>query len=256
MSMIAVSVQSGSNGNCIYVQTPGARLIFDAGVSGICAQRRLAALGVDISAADAMMISHDHSDHVRCAGVFNRKFGLPLYITAATLRGAQEYRTLGPLSNVTHFDSGSSVTIGDAVVHTFRTPHDACDGVAFVVESHGRRLGVLTDLGHVFDGLGTLLGTLDAVFLESNYDPASLESGPYPWHLKQRIRGPRGHLSNFEAAELLRLASGRLRWAALSHLSGENNSPELAMATARSMLGKDFPLVVASREGSSGIMEV
>jgi phosphoribosyl 1,2-cyclic phosphodiesterase len=254
--MIAISVQSGSNGNCIYVEAAGARLLFDAGISGLQAQRRLAALGRDVQRADGVFISHDHSDHIRCAGVYHRKFGIPVHVTDETLRAARRWQALGEISHVRHFESGQSVAVGRAVVHTVPTPHDGADGVAFVVEAEGKRLGILTDLGHVFAGLPELLGTLDAVFIESNYDPRMLAEGPYPYHLQQRIRGDGGHLANHEAAELLRLCHGRLKWACLAHLSEQNNTPALAMQTSRAMLPRDFPLIVASRYEAGEVLEV
>jgi phosphoribosyl 1,2-cyclic phosphodiesterase len=246
--MIAIALQSGSNGNCVYVEADGARLLFDAGISGQQAERRLAAFGRDIRSVDAVIISHDHRDHVRCAGVYQRKFGLPLWVSEATLDAATRRRPLGRLAAVWHFRPGESIAFGDAAVHTLPTPHDGADGAAFVVETAGTRLGVLTDLGHVFDGLRGLMADLDGVLIESNYDPTLLAEGPYPAHLKERIRGPGGHLSNVEAAGLLRDHAGpRLRWACLSHLSEANNTPGVALSTHREALNGALPLQAASR---------
>jgi len=254
--MIAISVQSGSNGNCIYVEAGDARLIFDAGISGRQASIRLEALGRRIESADAVIISHDHCDHIGSAGVYQRKFGLPIYVTRKTLDAACACRSLGTLTDVRHFQAGAPLRIRDAVVHTIPTPHDGADGVAFVVQAEGKRLGVLTDLGHVFDGLGDVVASLDAVFLESNYDPDMLANGPYPYPLQQRIKGPRGHLSNHESADLLAAAGANLKWACLAHLSEQNNHPTLAMRTHRRVLPSDFPLFVASRYESSNMPEV
>jgi phosphoribosyl 1,2-cyclic phosphodiesterase len=143
------------------------------------------------------------------------------------------------------------------VVQTIPTPHDAADGVGFVVTDGARRLGVLTDLGHVFAGLGEVISTLDAVFLESNYDPHMLANGPYPLYLQERIAGDQGHLSNAEAAKLLHaFASGKLQWVCLAHLSEQNNTPQLAIETHESILRNRFPLHVASRYESTGAFEV
>ena len=227
--MIVIALQSGSNGNCIYVEAGGTRLLFDAGISGVQAERRLAATGRDIRNTDALIISHDHADHVRCAGVYQRKFGVPLHITSQTLAAAGRYR-LGELTDVHHFAPGDMLRFGEVSVETIPTPHDGIDGSAFIVEAGGRRLGILTDLGHVFEDLPEIKAALDGVLIESNYDPAMLKKGSYPAFLKERIRGIGGHLSNDEAAALLRDCSpGRLQWACLSHLSGENNSPTVAM---------------------------
>lgn len=246
--MIAISLQSGSNGNCIYVETDRARLLFDAGISGSLVQERLTMFGRDIRSVDAAIISHDHGDHIRCAGVLQRKFGLPVYATRRTIEAGKAQHRLGRLDMVRFFEAGDAIEIAGVTVETMRTPHDAEDGVVFVVSSAGKRLGILTDLGHVFDGLEDLVSTLDAVFLESNYDPHMLANGPYPRHLKQRIQGPRGHISNMEAARIISSAcTGRLKWACLAHISEQNNSPDLALRTHRAIVPADVPIYIASR---------
>ena len=246
--MIVIALQSGSNGNCIYVESGSTRLLFDAGISGVQAQRRLAANGRDIRSVDALIISHDHSDHVRSAGIFQRKFGLPLHITRDTLAAARRYK-LGAIPDVRHFAPGDVLRFGEVSVETIPTPHDGVDGSAFVVEADGRRLGILTDLGHVFEDLPEIVASLDGVLIESNYDPAMLKRGPYPPFVKDRIRGTGGHLSNGEAAALLReCGHGRLRWACLSHLSGENNSPAVAMQTHQKAAPEHLTLLAASRD--------
>jgi phosphoribosyl 1,2-cyclic phosphodiesterase len=255
--MQVISLQSGSNGNCIYVEAGGVRLLFDAGISGSQAELRLAARGRDISAVDAVLISHDHRDHVRCAGVFQRKFGLPVYATRRTMEAANAYCNLGVMTDVQYFEAGARLLFGHVVIETIPTPHDGADGVAFVVDDGRQRLGILTDLGHVFDGLASVVQSLDAVILESNFDPDMLAHGSYPEFLKRRIQGPRGHLSNLEAADLLRRAlGGSLRWACLAHLSAENNTPELALNCHRDVVGSRLPLCVASRYEPSGVLEV
>jgi phosphoribosyl 1,2-cyclic phosphodiesterase len=255
--MRVISLQSGSNGNCIYVEAGGVRLLFDAGISGSSAVERLAAHDRDIRAVDALIISHNHSDHISSAGIFQRKFGIPLYVTSRCLSAAQTRCSLGKLKEVHHFRSGSTIRIGSVSVHTIPTPHDGEDGVVFVVDDGERRLGILTDLGHVFQDLGRTIASLDAVFLESNYDPEMLTNGPYPRFLKMRIKGPGGHISNRESAELLAgAAGGRLQWACLAHLSEENNSPEVALRTHREVLGTGLPLHIASRYRVSEIFSL
>ena len=254
--MRLISLQSGSNGNCIYVEAGGVALLFDAGISGIQVKERLALHGRDASAVDAVLISHDHVDHSRSMGVLHRKFALPIYATAETYAAAKRH-PLGEIADLRHFRSGETLRFGKVAVETISTPHDAEDGVVFVVDDGARRLGVLTDLGHPFSGLNDLIASLDAVLLESNYDPDMLANGPYPDFLKRRIAGPAGHISNFEAAELLRAAaSKRMKWACLGHLSHDNNTPKLALATHRKILGKRLPIFVATRYEVSGVMEV
>ena len=135
-------------------------------------------------------------------GVLNRTFGLPIYATAKTYEVAKRY-AVGQIEDLRHFTAGNTVKVGKVVVETIPTPHDAEDGVVFVVCDGKHRLGITTDLGHVFDGLGDVVASLDAVLLESNYDPQMLANCPRPEWVKKRIAGPAGHISNFEAAELL-----------------------------------------------------
>jgi phosphoribosyl 1,2-cyclic phosphodiesterase len=255
--VIAISLQSGSNGNCIYVESRGARILLDAGLSGRRTELRLEQFGRRIRDVQAVIVSHDHVDHVSCAGVLHRKFGLPVYITPRTLASWRARGTAGRLDAVNSFHAGETLRFGGLSVQTVPTPHDASDGVAFIVCAEGRRLGVLTDLGHVFRGLEEHVASLDGVIIESNYDPHMLERGPYPPTLQERIKGPRGHLSNAEAADLLRRAGGRgLQWACLAHLSEHNNHPSVALRTHEEILGRRYPLHVASRHEPTGIFEV
>jgi phosphoribosyl 1,2-cyclic phosphodiesterase len=253
--VIAISLQSGSNGNCIYVEANGVRLLFDAGICGVRAETRLRAYKRDIRNVDALIISHDHTDHINYAGVYQRKYGVPIFITPRTLYKAETERKLGRLSNVNYFLAGGKLQFGDVAVQTVPTPHDGVDGVAFIVSSGCKRLGILTDLGHAFRELSAVVSSLDAVFIESNYDPLMLSTGPYPAFLKKRIRGPKGHLSNREAAELL-LAGVRLKWACLSHLSENNNKPAVALKTHREIVGRRLALYTASRYAPSAIFTV
>ncbi len=255
--MKAVSLQSGSNGNCIYVETGDARILFDAGISGIQAERRLAAVGRDIRDVDCVMISHDHWDHSRYAAVLSRKYGLKVSMTPKTYSKVTSYGGCGRFHEISHFGAGEIIRFGDTSVMTIPTPHDAVDGVAFIVDDSRSRLGVMTDLGHVFKGLPELLMTLDGVFLESNYDVSMLENGPYPAFLKNRIKGRSGHISNTDAAGLLSPAfRERLKWACLAHLSEQNNTPGTALDTHRDIIGTEAALSVASRYGVSSLMSL
>ena len=255
--MNIISLQSGSSGNCIYVETDGVRLLFDAGISGTQARDRLSATGRDIRDANALLISHDHIDHSACAGIYQRKFGLPVYATSRTLRRAGKIRDLGPMPDVRHFHAGETVRFGNVTVETIPTPHDGVDGVAFVIDDGRKRLGIFTDLGHVFSDLKSALAGVDAAVLESNHDLEMLANGPYPYSLKRRIRGPGGHISNIEAAELVACSAGsRLRWVCLAHLSAENNTPELALSTHRDVLGSGLILHIAGRYEATSVLTV
>jgi len=253
--VLTFSLQSGSNGNSIYVEADGVRLLFDAGLSGALAAERLAARGRDIRDVTALVLSHEHDDHVRGAGVFQRKFGIPIWITRRTLR--RSAALIGPVSDVRHFTAGERIEFGPVRVFTVPTPHDAAEPVCFVIEHAGRRLGILTDLGHPFRALPRILEDLDAAYLESNYDPEMLAAGPYPAALKARIRGQHGHLSNEESAALsARAARSRLGWIAAAHLSEVNNEPERALDAHRRGIGRTFPVHLASRYAVGDVLEI
>lgn len=254
--MKVLSLQSGSNGNCVYVASGGTSVLVDAGISGVRAADRLASFRIDIRSVTAVLITHDHADHIAFAGVYRRKFGLPVYMSDRTFEAAKIRHKLGRIKGLEKFRSGDSLRIGSLALQTVPTPHDATDGVAVVVDDGRHRIGVLTDLGHVFAGLSDIVASLDAVLLESNYDPQMLESGPYPEILRRRIRGPGGHLSNGEAAELLRASGRRLAWACLAHLSEENNTPELALEAHRRVLPGSLPLLTASRYAPVEMLEL
>jgi phosphoribosyl 1,2-cyclic phosphodiesterase len=254
--MISFSVNSGSNGNCIYVESDDVRLLLDAGVSGLRTASRLAGHGRDVAAVRAVIISHDHADHIRCAGVLARKFRLPVYMTRAVFAVCERY-ALGPIPDVYFFRPGQTLTFGHVSVATCPTPHDAADPVSFVISDGRRRLGILTDLGRVFERLPRVLSRLDAVFLESNYDPQMLAAGPYPPALKRRIAGGAGHLSNVQAGELVRdHADGRLQWVCLAHLSQVNNTPEIALGTHLEIAGRGRPVHVAGRHAPGSLLRI
>ncbi len=249
--MDVISLQSGSAGNCVFVRSGATQLLFDAGISGRKAETRLASCGFDIRECDAVVLSHEHSDHISGLGVFHRKFGLPVFASLRTWNATRAKPTTGDIGTPNHFVVGEKFQIGSLRIESFRTPHDAVEGACFVIEdvADGQRFGLLTDLGHVFKGLGNVVRGLDAVLIESNYDDEMLRSGPYPQRLKDRISGKRGHISNADAADLLDgCLNGQLQWACLGHMSGENNSPEVALATHRERHGDRFPILCAERD--------
>jgi phosphoribosyl 1,2-cyclic phosphodiesterase len=244
--MTAISLQSGSNGNCYYVESNGTKLLFDAGITASMAARRLEEHGRDIKDVDALIISHDHGDHARHTGVYSRKYKMPVYITQRTYEAAAKKHGIGRMNDVCHFRTGDVIGIGGISIETIPSPHDSADGSLFIISSEGKRLGIWTDLGHVRDELYPLVSTLDGLFIESNYDPLMLDNGPYPAFLKQRIKGPEGHLSNIDCAELLQ-AGTKLQWACLAHISNNNNSPETALETNRRIAGDSIQLYTANR---------
>ena len=248
------SLQTGSNGNCFYVETPDTKLIIDAGISGKQAQLRLKDKKRDLWDADAILISHNHTDHSRCAGTFQRKIRKPLYMTTGSFAACEH--KLGVLYEHHTYTAGSELKFKDTTVQTIPTPHDGEDSVVFIISYDNKKLGIFTDLGHCFAGLGEYISDLDAIYLESNYDPDMLENGPYPLYLRQRISGDAGHITNAEAAHLLKAHAKKLQWAVLSHLSENNNTPVVAVNTARDILGNDLDLWVAPRYDSFKMLTV
>jgi phosphoribosyl 1,2-cyclic phosphodiesterase len=246
--MIVIPLQSGSTGNCIYVKTQDHAFLFDAGISAKCAGERLASLGKNITDVDALFITHEHSDHIQCAAIFAKKFHLPIYLTHKTYARAKKRFRLDGLPELVFFSAGDVLNFGTSVIQSIPTPHDAVDGCVYTVQDQKHKVGIFTDLGHVFSELENVLPTLDGLYIESNYDPTMLRTGKYPESLKRRISGPGGHISNKDAANLIAdHASERLQWVCIGHLSEENNSPEKALATHRHRLGCFLPIGVASR---------
>ncbi len=257
--MEVITLQSGSSGNCVFVRSGETGVLFDAGISGCKAESRLADYGYDIRDCQALVLSHEHYDHISGVGVFHRKFGLPVYANLRTWNATRSKPSTGHIGGPNHFVSGEPFQIGSLKIEPLRTPHDAIDGVCFVIEetSSGQRFGLLTDLGHVFNGLEEVIGTLDAVLIESNYDDMMLRHGNYPQRLKDRISGKGGHISNEDAARLLdKCHASQLQWVCLGHLSAHNNSPEVALATHRERHGDRFSLFVADRDGATQLPRI
>lgn len=226
------ALASGSSGNAWLVRCPEGALLVDAGLSGRAVAQAVESVGGSMDGVGLLLLTHDHADHAQGAGVIHRRHGIPLAMTRGTWRATRD--RIGAVAAPRLLRDGETVNACGFALHPVATPHDGAEPCGFVIERGGRRVGILTDLGHPFPGLAPLLATLDGVFLESNYDPAMLASGPYPESLKRRIRSRHGHLSNEEAGELLAgCAGGRLTRAVLSHLSAENNEPALALAAVK-----------------------
>jgi phosphoribosyl 1,2-cyclic phosphodiesterase len=246
MSLRTFSLQSGSRGNCIFVEANNTRIFIDAGISGRAVKERLAAHHIDPVSIDAALISHDHSDHVVNAGVFQRMFDLDLWMTRETADAS--LHRLGKIRPVNCFTAGESFSVGNLKIETVKTPHDGVCGVNFIIDTGAERLGIFTDLGHIYDGLIDAVCSLDAVYIESNFDENMLQTGLYPHDLKIRVAGERGHISNVECAKILKEAfGGSLRWASLAHLSQENNTREIALDTIREYVDEKYPVYCTDR---------
>lgn len=225
MSLYITSLNSGSNGNCYYVGNDTEAILVDAGISCRETEKRLINLNLSIAKVKAIFVSHEHSDHIRGIPVLAKKYNLPVYISAGTLRNChfdldqQHYKI---------FIKDQPVTIGTLSIVGFTKLHDAAEPHSFVVECSGTKVGVFTDIGAPCKNLKRYFKQCHAAFLESNYDEEMLENGSYPIHLKNRIRGGKGHLSNNEALDFFKEhRPAFLSHIILSHLSKENNHPAL-----------------------------
>jgi phosphoribosyl 1,2-cyclic phosphodiesterase len=230
-----VVLGSGSSGNCTLVEGLRARLLIDCGLSARETGRRLQKVGCDPRSIDAVIVSHEHADHVGGAGNFSRRFGAPVYTTPATAAAAR--LSASGIAGLVHTEAGRSFTVGDLTIYPFSVPHDAADNVGLVLQCGETRLGYATDLGHPSSLAVERLGECDVLVAEANHDAEMLRNGPYPWSVKQRILSRHGHLSNEEMASLVAgAAARRTRHLFLAHLSATNNRPDLALAAGRRAL--------------------
>lgn len=229
---------SGSAGNCAYVETEETRILVDAGFSLRQIRQRLASIGRTPENLTGILVTHEHSDHIRGLGLLNQKLGIPVYCNRPT-REAIELQLQARL-DCCLFETSASFEIGDVLVETFTIPHDAQDPVGFLLRSNGANIGFLTDLGHVTKLVLDRMSPANAVVLEANHDVKMLQNNVRrPWSLKQRILGRHGHLSNDAAADTAeQMMSDRLRHLYLGHLSRECNRPELAYQVVDERLRK------------------
>lgn len=225
MSLFITSIASGSNGNCYYIGTNSEAVLVDAGISCREIENRMARLALSLKNVKAVFVSHEHSDHIQGLAVLAKKWKLPVYITTNTLRVGRV-----PLHDhpVFSFRCSEPVTVGSFTVIPFSKAHDAADAHSFVITSNGVKVGVFTDIGAPCANLVRHFSECDAAFLEANYDEQMLAQGHYPVHLKNRIRGGLGHLSNRQALELFKTHKPPfMSHLVLAHLSKNNNCPTL-----------------------------
>ena len=244
------SLGSGSRGNATLIEAGATRLLLDCGFAGRELERRLARLGVTADSLDAILVTHEHQDHIRGVGVLARRYRIPVYLTHGTLRSGR----LGEVPDLRLIHGGQApFTVGGIRVSPYPVPHDAREPVQFLFRSARHRLGVLTDTGMITPHILQVLEACDALLLECNHDPGMLANGPYPPVLQARVGGRLGHLSNGQAAALLaRLDHPGLEYLVAAHLSEKNNTPVLARdALEEEVPGVGDRLILASQEEGS-----
>jgi phosphoribosyl 1,2-cyclic phosphodiesterase len=244
MSVSVSILASGSRGNSAVVATSSTCILVDAGVSGRETFKRLIATGLDLHSISAILITHEHADHVAGLQRLATKLRVPVFMTGATHQAwrralRDEEGNCPKLERLELFYAGKRFTIGDIDVMPFTIPHDAVDPVGFTFRSEGVKIGYATDLGYVPASVREHLRGCDVLVIESNHDVEMLRAGAYPWSVKQRVMSRVGHLSNDALAEFFTSDyDGRAAYVVLAHLSEHNNHPELARAAAERALSK------------------
>jgi phosphoribosyl 1,2-cyclic phosphodiesterase len=253
MSLFIASLNSGSNGNCYYIGNERDAILVDAGISCRETERRMHRLGLSMQKVRAIFVSHEHSDHINGITVLSKKYNLPVYITQGTLNNCSlvldQQRTFS-------FIAYQAIQIGELLISAFPKFHDAAHPHSFIIECKGVKVGVLTDIGAVCENVIKHFSQCHAAFLEANYDEELLEKGRYPYHLKRRIRSGHGHLSNSQALEVfINHRSAHLSHLLLSHLSRDNNRPELVQELF-SQHANGTQIIVASRYEESAVYHI
>ncbi|MBL6690752.1 MAG: MBL fold metallo-hydrolase [Pseudomonadales bacterium] len=245
MGVRFASLGSGSKGNGTLIDDGNTCLLIDLGFTIKEAVRRLGRLDVSPADIDAILVTHEHADHIHGVAGFARKFSTPVYLTP----GTYEAKTMGQLPELRKINCHSTFTVGSFEVTPVAVPHDAKEPCQYVLCSQGVSVGVLTDLGHITPHVQRSYQGCDALLLECNHDPVMLEQGPYPYPLKRRVGGDYGHLNNAQAAELLDVLDlVRLRHLVISHISEQNNQPDLAREAVKPQLsGWQGSLVLANQ---------
>lgn len=261
------SIASGSSGNCIYAGSDHSHIMIDAGISGKRIENGLNSVGLKTDEMQAVLITHEHSDHISGLGVITRRHGIPIYATKGTIDAILHSSSIGKVdTSLFHpIEPGVDFTIGDIRVEPLAISHDAADPVAYILHQQEKSMAVITDLGKYDDYIVDKLQGLDVLLLEANHDIHMLQVGSYPYPLKQRILGERGHLSNEASGQLLgKILHDKFKTVFLGHLSKENNYANLAYETVRLEVtlgenpykGDDFPMYVADRYEVSKLIQI
>ncbi len=238
---------SGSKGNSTYLGTHKTKILIDAGISGKATKERLESIGVQLEEIDAILVTHDHADHIIGLKTLAFRYKIPVLANTETAKGI--YRSLGKCPEFTLFTTGEKFSFNGIEVHPFSIQHDTVDPVGFTLQIDGIKLGVCTDLGYPTTLVRSHLQSCDYLVLESNHEPSMVHACARPMIYKQRVLGRSGHLSNESCAQLLtEILDEKIKHIHLAHLSEECNAPETALQWTRSAIGKDIPLAVAPQK--------
>ena len=257
------SLYSGSSGNCLYVSSNNTKILIDCGTSCKKICEGLASINSSIEDIDAILVTHEHSDHVQGLGLVSKKFNIPVYANLETWNAMEKQKEKIDERNINIFENDNDFLLNELTIHPFSTPHDAANPCGFNIHNGKRKLSIATDLGHMDNSIFKQLEHSSFVLLESNYDPEILKVSRYPFHLKQRIAGPNGHLSNETAGKTISaLMKKDLKEVMLGHLSKENNFPELALKTVYDELGtkniteENISIKIANRNCPSKLIKI
>ena len=261
------SIASGSSGNCIYTGSGSSSVLIDTGISGKRIESALNSIDMTTSDIDGILITHEHSDHIRGLGVLARRYEIPIYATEGTINAIKGMDSIGkmPPELFNIIEEEKDFSIGDITATPFAISHDAAQPVGYVLETGGKKACVATDMGIYDENTVRMLSDSDILLVESNHDIRMLQTGRYPYYLKRRIMGERGHLSNEDAGRLLcRVLHDDIKHILLGHLSRENNYEELAFEAVcqeitlddSSYTAGDFDISIAKRQESSKLFEV
>lgn len=257
------SLYSGSSGNCLLVETSNTKILIDAGESSKKISSALSSLDIDPNEINAILVTHEHSDHVRGLGTFSKKYDIPVFANSKTWDAMPEQSSKICEKNMKKFTIEENFEIGDLKIHPFKIPHDAVNPCGFNIIHSNRKISIATDIGHMTSTIAHKLEDSSFLLLEANYDPEILKCSSYPYLLKQRIAGPNGHLANIDAGKTISfLMKSGLNKVMLGHLSKENNFPELAYKTVVNELIENkidcsnLKVEVASRMCPSSLVEV
>ena len=259
------SLASGSSGNCYYLGTSSFGILIDAGIGVRQIKKMLKEHGVEFEKILAVLITHDHADHIKSVGSLGESFHIPIYATEAVHVGISRSRYVEEilLASRRVIEKEKPFSIRDFTITAFKVPHDSSDNVGYMIVYGERKFVIVTDVGHITEVIRHYVGMANHLALEANYDEEMLKSGAYPDFLKERVSSPSGHLSNKEAAEFLAsIYTHRLKDVWLCHLSRDNNHPELAYKTVDLRLfqegirvGKDLSLTALKRMSPSDVFE-